>query len=145
MVSVARVELDQTRAVGAGRVNLPVRVDRGIVPGRDDRVSRAERCGNRLKPSLAAELREGPVGLRALTVGIHSRRSRIRIGPVGAAAGVVHRSTETLDERLVYLAALQRRKRGKINASAGVDIRDCESSERMTDDDRVRLWPASRA
>jgi len=53
----------------------------------------------------------------------------------------VHRSTEALDEGLVYLTALQRGKRGKINASAGLDVRDRESSERMTDDDRLRLWP----
>src|SRR5689334_7303300 len=135
------VEFDQTRAVGAGRLNLPVSLERGIVQGRDDYVAFPKWRGNWLEPSLGAKLREGPVGLRARTVGIQSRRSRIRVRPVGPAAGVLPRPTAALDERLVYLAPLQRRKRGKIDASAGVDVRDREPSERMPYDDRVRLGP----
>ena len=102
---MARIELDHARAVGAGRTNLPVRVDRGIAQCRDDDIAGPERCGYRFKSRLAAELCEGPVGLRARTVGIHARRSGIRIRPVGAAAGIAHRSAEALDEALVYLCA----------------------------------------
>jgi hypothetical protein len=127
--------------VTASSTDLPVRLDRGIAHGRDYHVARAEWCGDGLEPGLAAELREGPVGLRARAVGIQPRRSRVRVGPVGTAAGVEHRPAEGLDECLVHFAALQRRKGSKIDASTGLDVRDGESGERVPDDDRVRLWP----
>ena len=44
-------------------------------------------------------------------------------------------------KHLSISAALEWRKRGEIDASAGLDVWDRESTERMADDDRVRLRP----
>src|ERR1700758_855793 len=138
---MTRVEFDHTCAVGAGRADLPLRLDRGIPQSRNDDVAAPEGRGYRFEPRLAAELREGPVGLRARTVGIHSRRGGVRIRPVRAVAGVADRSSEALGEALVDLRALEWRKRREIDASAGLDVWDRESTERVADDDRVRLRP----
>ncbi len=62
---MARVELDQLRAVRACRPDLPARVDRGISQGRDDDVTASERRGHRVERRLVAQVLERPVGLRA--------------------------------------------------------------------------------
>ena len=87
---MARVELYHARAVGTGRPDLPVRVDRGILQSRDDDVPGPNGAGTGSTPRLPPEcanaqsdcVREQSGYIRAAAVSASGQYERSRLSRI---------------------------------------------------------------